>query len=454
MTFQLSEILESISFVSLDHFDIRTVTLGISIRDCQGVSEGDVAAKVYDRLMGTADRLVATVNQVSQRYNVPVANRRIAVSPVSMLCEGLGPQAPIKIARAIDRAAKSLDVDFVGGYSAIVDRGMTRAEGFLIEALPEVLAETERLCSSFNVASTKSGLNLNVIKKLAAKILETAHKTKERDAIGCSKIVIFANAVEDNPFMAGAFHGASLGDEAVHVGISGPGVIRQVLEDCPRDLPLEEVAEKIKKASFKMTRVGELFLNECSKILGYTKGIIDISLAPTPEPGDSVANILEEIGIDRVGAPGTTTALALLSDAVKKGGTMAASRVGGLSGAFIPVSEDQGMIQAAAEGALSLEKLESLTCVCSVGLDMVAVPGDIPVTTLAGIIADECTLGMVNNKTTGVRIIPVPGKGPGERAVFGGLFGEAPILPVSSYGCERLIRRGGFIPTPMQGFRN
>ena len=243
MTFQLSEILESISFVSLDHFDIRTVTLGISIRDCQGVSEGDVAAKVYDRLMGTADRLVATVNQVSQRYNVPVANRRIAVSPVSMLCEGLGPQAPIKIARAIDRAAKSLDVDFVGGYSAIVDRGMTRAEGFLIEALPEVLAETERLCSSFNVASTKSGLNLNVINKLAAKILETAHKTKERDAIGCSKIVIFANAVEDNPFMAGAFHGASLGDEAVHVGISGPGVIRQVLEDCPRDLPLEEVAE-------------------------------------------------------------------------------------------------------------------------------------------------------------------------------------------------------------------
>ena len=454
MTFQLSEILESISFVSLDHFDIRTVTLGISIRDCQGVSEGDVAAKVYDRLMGTADRLVATVNQVSQRYNVPVANRRIAVSPVSMLCEGLGPQAPIKIARAIDRAAKSLDVDFVGGYSAIVDRGMTRAEGFLIEALPEVLAETERLCSSFNVASTKSGLNLNVIKKLAAKILETAQKTKERDAIGCSKIVIFANAVEDNPFMAGAFHGASLGDEAVHVGISGPGVIRQVLEDCPRDLPLEEVAEKIKKASFKMTRVGELFLNECSKILGYTKGIIDISLAPTPEPGDSVANILEEIGIDRVGAPGTTTALALLSDAVKKGGTMAASRVGGLSGAFIPVSEDQGMIQAAAEGALCLEKLESLTCVCSVGLDMVAVPGDIPVTTLAGIIADECTLGMVNNKTTGVRIIPVPGKGPGERAVFGGLFGEAPILPVSSYGCERLIRRGGFIPTPMQGFRN
>lgn len=454
MTFQLSEILESISFVSLDHFDIRTVTLGISIRDCQGVSEGDVAAKVYDRLMRTADRLVSTVNQVSERYNVPVANRRIAVSPVSMLCEGLGPQAPLKIARAIDRAAKSLGVDFVGGYSAIVDRGMTKAEGYLIEALPEVLAETERLCSSFNVASTKSGLNLNVIKKLATQIMATAERTRERDAIGCSKIVIFANAVEDNPFMAGAFHGASLGDEAVHVGISGPGVIRQVLEDCPQDLPLEEVAERIKKASFKMTRVGELFLNECSKILGYTRGIIDISLAPTPEPGDSVANILEEIGVDRVGAPGTTAALALLSDAVKKGGTMAASRVGGLSGAFIPVSEDDGMIRAAAEGALSLEKLESLTCVCSVGLDMVAVPGDIPVSSLAGIIADECTLGMVNNKTTGVRIIPVPGKGPGDRAVFGGLFGEAPILPVSSYGCERLIKRGGFIPTPMQGYRN
>jgi len=454
MTFQLSEILESLSFVSLDHFDIRTVTLGVSLRECQGVSEGDVAAKVYERLMKVGENLVPTVDRLSQKYNVPVANRRISVTPVSMLCEGHGPQAPIKIARAIDRSAKSLGVDYVGGFSALIDRGITRAENMFLDALPEVLTRTERLCSSFNVASTRSGLNLNAITRLAEKILETAEKTRDRDAIGCSKIVIFANAVEDNPFMAGAFHGVSLGDETIHVGISGPGVIRQVLEDCPEDLPLEEVAERIKKASFKMTRVGELFLNECSRIMGYTRGIIDISLAPTPEPGDSVANILEEIGVERTGAPGTTAALALLSDAVKKGGTMAASRVGGLSGAFIPVSEDEGMIRAAAEGALCLEKLESLTCVCSVGLDMVAVPGDISVSTLAGIIADECTLGMVNNKTTGVRIIPVPGKGPGDRAVFGGLFGEAPILPVSPYGCERLIKRGGFIPTPMQGFRN
>ena len=454
MTFQLSEILESLSFVSLDHFDIRTVTLGVSLRECQGVSDGDVAARVYERLTKVGGNLVPTVNKISERYNIPVANRRIAVSPVSMLCEGHGPHAPMKIARAIDRAAKALGVDYVGGFSALIERGITRAENALIDSLPEVLSRTERLCSSFNVATTRSGLNLDAIHLLAGKILQTAEATRDLDAIGCSKIVVFANAVEDNPFMAGAFHGVSLGDEVVHVGISGPGVIRQVLENSPQDLPLDEVAERIKKASFKMTRVGELFLRECSRALGYTKGIIDISLAPTPEPGDSVANILEEIGVERTGAPGTTTALALLSDAVKKGGTMAASRVGGLSGAFIPVSEDEGMIRAASEGALTLEKLESLTCVCSVGLDMIAVPGDIPHTSLTGLIADACTLGMVNNKTTGVRIIPVPGKSPGDIAVFGGLFGEAPILPVSKYGCERLVNRGGFIPTPMQGFRN
>jgi uncharacterized protein len=454
MTFQLGEILESIAFVSLDHFDIRTVTLGVSLRNCHRATGQQTAAAVYERLMQTAGNLVTEVNRLSNRYNVPVANRRISITPVSILCEGSNPETPVLIARAIDRSAKELGVDFIGGFTALIDRGITPGEADLIEALPQVLSETDRVCSSFNVATTRSGLNLDAIILLASKLKKISERTADRDGIGCAKLVIFANAVEDNPFMAGAFHGLSLGDVTVSVGISGPGVVRQMLEDAPRDLPLQDVAERIKKASFKMTRVGELFLQECSKALGFAPGIIDVSLAPTPDPGDSVADILELIGVERVGAPGTTAALALLNDAIKKGGAMAASRVGGMSGAFIPVSEDAGMIRAASEGALSLDKLEALTCVCSVGLDMIAVPGDTTSATLAGIIADECAIGMMNNKTTGVRIIPVPGKKPGDLAVFGGLLGEAPVMEVSRFSSEGLVGRGGFIPTPLQGFRN
>ncbi len=454
MTFQLGEILESIAFVSLDHFDIRTVTLGVSLRDCHRATGQQTSAAVYERLMRTAGNLVTEVNKISNRYNIPVANRRISITPAALLCEGSNPETPCLIARAIDRSAKELGVDFIGGFSALIDRGITPGEAHLIESLPQVLSETERVCSSFNVATTRSGLNLDAIILLAKKIKEVSEKTADRDGIGCAKLVVFANAVEDNPFMAGAFHGVSLGDVTVSVGISGPGVVRQILEDAPKDLSLQNIAERIKKASFKMTRVGELFLQECSKALGFDPGIIDVSLAPTPDPGDSVADILELIGVERVGAPGTTAALALLNDAIKKGGVMAASRVGGMSGAFIPVSEDAGMIRAASEGALNIEKLEALTCVCSVGLDMIAVPGDTDANTLAGIIADECALGMMNHKTTGVRIIPVPGKKPGDRAVFGGLLGEAPVMKVSGFSSEGLIRRGGFIPTPLQGFRN
>ena len=454
MTFQLGEILESISFVTQDHFDIRTVTMGLSLRECQGASDHQIANCVYDHIMRSAESLVPEVDKVSQRFNVPVANKRIALTPVAILCDGRNASIPLKIAKAIDRSAEQLGLDFIGGYSAIVDRGITPGERHLIESLPEALSCTKRLCSSFNVASTRSGLNMDAIYLIAQKMLELANATRQEDAIGCAKLVVFSNAVEDNPFMAGAFHGISMGERCISVGISGPGVVAQALRDAGPNLNLQEVAEVVKKTSFKMTRVGELFLGECSKSLNAEKGIIDVSLAPTPLPGDSVGEVLELIGLERVGAHGTTVALALMNDAIKKGGMMAASRVGGMSGAFIPVSEDANMIQSAELGHLSLAKLEALTCVCSVGLDMIAIPGDIPTSTLAAIIADEAALGMVNSKTTGVRIIPVPGKKAGEWARFGGLLGETPILPVSKLSSDGIFKRGGFVPTPCQGFRN
>lgn len=454
MTFQLGEVLESISFVSQDHFDIRTVTMGLSLRECQGASDHKIANCVYDHIMKSADSLVKEVEKISQRFNVPVANKRVALTPVSILCDGRNASTPIKIARAIDLAADQLGLDFIGGFSAIVDRGITPGERNLINSLPEALGTTKRLCSSFNVASTRSGLNMDAINLIAERMLELAEATKHEDAIGCAKIVVFANAVEDNPFMAGAFHGVSMGDRCISVGISGPGVVAQALREAGPQKKLQELAEVIKKTSFKMTRVGELFLGECSKALNAERGIIDVSLAPTPQPGDSVGEVLELVGLEHVGAHGTTLALALVNDAIKKGGMMAASRVGGMSGAFIPVSEDASMITAAKLGHLSLAKLEALTCVCSVGLDMIAIPGDIPTSTLAAIIADEAALGMVNSKTTGVRIIPVPGKQAGDWAHFGGLLGEAPVMPISTLSSEVLFNRGGFVPTPCQGFRN
>lgn len=454
MTFQLNEILETMSFPYLNHFDIRTVTMGLSLRDCHRSGDQQTADAVYDKLCFEAKDLVKEVDQISQKFNIPVANKRMAITPVSVLCDGKTAKAPLLIAHAIDKAAKELGLDFVGGYSALIDKGITQGEKNLIEALPQVLSETERLCSSFNVATTRTGLNLDAIILLSKKILETAELTKERDAIGCAKLVVFANAVEDNPFMAGAFHGMSMGDKSVSVGISGPGVVRQVLSEAPKNLPLQEIYSLIKKTSFKMTRVGELFLVEAAKRLQCEQGIIDISLAPTPTPGDSVGEVLELIGVEQIGTHGTTAALALLNDAIKKGGTMATTKVGGLSGAFIPLSEDAAMIESTKSGTLTLDKLEAMTCVCSVGLDMVAVPGDIPLATLVGIIADECALGMVNNKTTGVRIIPVPGKTTGDTAYFGGLLGEAPIIAVHDKQATGLLNRGGYIPTPVQGFRN
>lgn len=454
MAFQLGEVLESISFVSQDHFDIRTVTMGLSLRECQGASDHNIANCVYEHIMRSADNLVSEVEKVSQKFNVPVANKRVALTPVSILCDGRNAMTPVKIAKAIDRAAHQLGLDFIGGYSAIVDRGITPGERHLIDSLPEALASTKRLCGSFNVASTRSGLNMDAINLIAQRMLELAQLTRNEDAIGCAKLVVFANAVEDNPFMAGAFHGLSMGERCISVGISGPGVVAQALREAGSKKTLHELAEIIKKTSFKMTRVGELFLGECSKALKAERGIIDVSLAPTPQPGDSVGEVLELIGLERVGAHGTTVALALVNDAIKKGGMMAASRVGGMSGAFIPVSEDASMIASASLGHLSLAKLEALTCVCSVGLDMIAIPGDIPVSTLAAIIADEAALGMVNSKTTGVRVIPVPGKKAGDWAYFGGLLGEAPIMPVSDLCSETLSSRGGFVPTPCQGFRN
>ena len=450
--FNYKHVLETIEMVEREHLDIRTVTMGISLLPCVRATGEATAQAVYDRVCKKAENIVKVTRELSGEYGIPIVNKRVSVTPVSLVCAAFPEKAPL-IGRALDRAAQTLGIDFLGGYSALVSKGMTLAEEMLIKSIPHALASTEFVCSSVNVGSTKTGLNMDAIRLLGEKIKETAELTRQNDCLGCAKFVVFCNAPDDNPFMAGAFHGVTEADTIINVGVSGPGVVKNALSKV-RDKNFEILCETIKKTAFKVTRVGQLVAQEASKRLGVPFGIIDLSLAPTPAIGDSVAEILEEIGLERAGAPGTTAALALLNDQVKKGGVMASSYVGGLSGAFIPVSEDQGMIDAVNEGALTLEKLEAMTCVCSVGLDMIAIPGDTPASTISGIIADEAAIGMVNQKTTAVRLIPVIGKGVGETVEFGGLLGYAPIMPVNQFSCASFINRGGRIPAPIHSFKN
>lgn len=429
--------------------------MGISLLDCAGSNLEAVNEKIYRKITVTAKELVATGQAIERDFGIPIVNKRISVTPIALVgascCQS--PEDFVTIAKTLDRAAKEVGVNFIGGYSALVSKGMTRADEYLIRSIPKALSTTERVCGSVNVGSTKTGLNMDAVNLMGQIVKETAIATKERDSLGCAKLVVFCNAPDDNPFMAGAFHGVTEADAIINVGVSGPGVVKVALEKA-RGQNFEVLCETIKKTAFKITRVGQLVAQEASKRLNIPFGIIDLSLAPTPAVGDSVAEILQEIGLERVGAPGTTAALAMLNDQVKKGGVMASSYVGGLSGAFIPVSEDQGMIDAVNAGALTLEKLEAMTCVCSVGLDMIAIPGDTTASTIAGIIADEAAIGMINQKTTAVRVIPVIGKGVGEVVEFGGLLGYAPVMPVNPFSCEKFVARGGRIPAPVHSFKN
>jgi uncharacterized protein (UPF0210 family) len=449
------EVNETNNMIEHENLDVRTITMGISLLDC---CDSDLAAlneKIYKKITTYAKDLVKTGEEISRDFGVPIVNKRISVTPIALVgasaCKS--PDDFVTIAKTLDQAAKEVGVNFIGGFSALVSKGMTPAEENLIRSIPEVLAVTDRVCSSVNVGSTKTGINMDAVNLMGHIVKETAEATADRDSLGCAKLVVFCNAPDDNPFMAGAFHGVTEADAIINVGVSGPGVVKVALESA-RGENFEVLCETIKKTAFKITRVGQLVAQEASRRLGVPFGIIDLSLAPTPAVGDSVAEILEEIGLEKVGAPGTTAALAMLNDQVKKGGIMASSYVGGLSGAFIPVSEDQGMIDAVSVGALTIEKLEAMTCVCSVGLDMIAIPGDTSPSTIAGIIADEAAIGMVNQKTTAVRVIPVIGKGVGESAEFGGLLGYAPIIPVNNYSCEKFVTRGGRIPAPIHSFKN
>ena len=446
------DVLETIQMVEKEHLDIRTITMGLSLLSCIRDNAKDTAQKVYDLVCSKAENIVKTASDLSDKYGIPIVNKRVSVTPVSLLCAAFPADAPL-IAKALDDAADRLGIDFLGGYSALVHKSTASYERTFIETIPEVLASTKRLCSSVNVGSTKSGINMEAVGMLGKTFKQAAALTADADGIGAAKLVAFCNAVEDNPFMAGAFHGVGEADVVVNVGVSGPGVVKKALEKIP-DADLTEAAEMIKRTAFKITRAGQLIAKEAANCLNAQFGIVDLSLAPTPAVGDSVAHILEELGVSTVGGHGTTAALALLNDAVKKGGVMASSRVGGLSGAFIPVSEDIGMIQAAAKGEITLDKLEAMTCVCSVGLDMIAIPGDTPDTTIAAMIADEAAIGMINNKTTAVRIIPAPNKKVGDEVNFGGLLGRAPILPVHGTDSSRLILRGGNIPAPIHSFKN
>ncbi len=446
------DVLETIQMVEKEHLDIRTITMGLSLLSCIRDNAKDTAQKVYDLVCSKAEKIVKTASDISGEYGIPIVNKRVSVTPVSLLCAAFPEDAPL-IAKALDDAAERLGIDFLGGYSALVHKSTASYERKFMETIPEVLASTKRLCSSVNVGSTRTGINMEAIGMLGKIFKDAALLTKDADGIGAAKLVAFCNAVEDNPFMAGAFHGVGEADVVVNVGVSGPGVVKKALEKIP-DANLTEAAEMIKRTAFKITRAGQLIAKEAANRLNAQFGIVDLSLAPTPAVGDSVAHILEELGVSTVGGHGTTAALALLNDAVKKGGVMASSRVGGLSGAFIPVSEDIGMIQAAAKGEITLDKLEAMTCVCSVGLDMIAIPGDTPDTTIAAMIADEAAIGMINNKTTAVRIIPAPGKTVGDEVNFGGLLGRAPILPVHGTDSSKLIMRGGNIPAPIHSFKN
>ena len=447
-----TEILETVNMVQKEHFDVRTITMGLSLFSCVRTTIDETAQAVYDFVCQKAKNLVKTGEQLSALYGVPIVNKRVSVTPISLLAAPFGGDGT-PIAYALNRAGKEIGVDFIGGYSALVHKGMTPQEKAFIQTIPFVLKETDILCSSVNVGSTRSGINMDAVALLGDVVKQSAELTKDVGGFGAAKFVAFCNAVEDNPFMAGAFHGVGEGECVINVGVSGPGVVHAALKNV-QDASITEVAETVKRTAFKITRVGQLIAKEAAKRLDAEFGIVDLSLAPTPVIGDSVGHILEEMGIEKVGCHGTTACLALLNDAVKKGGVMASSRVGGLSGAFIPVSEDIGMINAAREGALSLSKLEAMTAVCSVGIDMVAIPGDTPASTISAIIADEAAIGMVNNKTTAVRIIPVPGKGVGEEVEFGGLLGTAPIMAVSPYSAEKFISRGGSIPAPIHGNKN
>ncbi|MBW9199883.1 PFL family protein [Bacteroidales bacterium SW299] len=451
----ISEVIETNKMIDQENLDVRTITMGISLLDCADSDLDVLCRKIYDKMTRLARNLVKTGEEISKEYGIPIVNKRISVTPIALV-GGAACNTPddyVKIALTLDKVAEELGVNFIGGYSAIVSKGMTRSDELLIRSIPKALACTERICSSVNVGSTKTGINMDAVKLMGEIVKETAEMTKERDSLGCAKLVVLCNAPDDNPFMAGAFHGVSEADAIINVGVSGPGVVKYALEQI-RGASFEVLCETIKRTAFKITRVGQLVAQEASCRLGVPFGIIDLSLAPTPAVGDSVAEVLQEIGLEYPGAPGTTAALALLNDQVKKGGVMASSYVGGLSGAFIPVSEDQGMIDAVEAGALGIEKLEAMTCVCSVGLDMIAVPGDTSAATISGIIADEAAIGMVNQKTTAVRIIPVVGKNVGERVEFGGLLGYAPVMPVNRFSCEAFVNRGGRIPAPIHSFKN
>lgn len=453
--FDMFEVIETNNMIDKDLLDVRTITIGISLLDCIDTDLNKLCDNIYNKITNVAKNLVKVGDDISRDFGVPIVNKRISVTPIALIggsaCKSVNDF--VQIAKTLDKAAKDTGVNFLGGYSAVVSKGITAADRLLMESIPQALNETDFVCSSVNLGSTKTGLNMDAVRLMGKIVKETAKITADRDSIGCAKLVVFCNAPDDNPFMAGAFHGVTEADAVINVGVSGPGVVRAALKQA-RDKDFEVLCETIKKTAFKITRVGQLVAREASKRLGIPFGIIDLSLAPTPSIGDSVAEILQEIGLERVGAPGTTAALALLNDQVKKGGVMASSYVGGLSGAFIPVSEDQGMIDAVNAGALTLEKLEAMTCVCSVGLDMIAIPGDTSEETIAGIIADEAAIGMINQKTTAVRVIPVIGKGEGEVVEFGGLLGYAPIMPVNGFSCEKFVNRGGRIPAPIHSFKN
>lgn len=450
--FNYKHVLETIEMVEREHLDIRTVTMGISLLPCVRATGEATAQAVYDRVCKKAENIVKVTRELSGEYGIPIVNKRVSVTPVSLVCAAFPEKAPL-IGRALDRAAQTLGIDFLGGYSALVHKGTADYEEIFLKSIPEVLASTEMLCSSVNVGSSKSGINMDAVRLMGQVIKDTASATAEKDGFGCAKLVVFCNAVEDNPFMAGAFHGVGESDTVINVGVSGPGVVQHAVEAVP-EADLAELAETIKCTAFKITRAGQLIAKEAAKRLNARFGIVDLSLAPTPARGDSVAQILEGIGLESVGIHGTTACLAMLNDAVKKGGVMASSMVGGLSGAFIPVSEDIGMIEAAERGDINLDKLEAMTAVCSVGLDMIAIPGNTSAETISAIIADEAAIGMINNKTTAVRVIPVPGKGVGEEVNFGGLLGRAPIMPVHDKSSAKFIRRGGIIPAPIHSNKN
>ena len=449
------EVSETNNMITQEKLDVRTITMGISLLDCIDSSVEKVCENVYNKITTLAKNLVSTGKDIEKEYGIPIVNKRISVTPIALVGSAACKTTDdfVEIAKSLDRAAKEVGVNFIGGYSALVSKGMTKAEELLIRSIPKALAVTERVCSSVNIGSTKTGINMDAVRLMGSIVKEAAEYTKDQDSLGCAKLVVFCNAPDDNPFMAGAFHGVTEADAIINVGVSGPGVVMHAISQV-RGQNFEVLCETIKKTAFKITRVGQLVAQEASRRLSIPFGIIDLSLAPTPAVGDSVAEILEEIGLEEVGAPGTTAALAMLNDQVKKGGIMASSYVGGLSGAFIPVSEDRNMIEAATKGSLCIEKLEAMTCVCSVGLDMIAIPGDTSAATISGIIADEAAIGMVNQKTTAVRVIPVIGKKVGDTAEFGGLLGYAPIMPVNTKDCSAFINRGGRIPAPIHSFKN